>query len=167
MCAGLPFPANTFSYHAAEDVNLIMSRSDPNGMMEHCTTVRSQPLRPNDFLGNTSKLGRHRERWLRVHRPITVMPFGFRTGLQFRPARLVDCSRHGVGVLLAEPLVPGEQVMIRAKLKDIVLLIYTVRNCHAWEEGYRIGARFSGIIGPPDDRDASVVLDALLESEGA
>lgn len=95
------------------------------------------------------------------------MPFGFRAGLCWQSARLVDCSRHGVGLLLPTPLPAATQFLMRANLRQSVLLIYTVQNCQALDPGYRIGARFSAIIGPPDDRDASAVLDALLEGEEA
>lgn len=72
-----------------------------------------------------------------------------------------------MALLVPEPLPAETQFMIKARLRQPVLLIYTVKNCHGAEEGYRIGARFSGIIGPPDDRDASAVLDALLEWDAA
>jgi hypothetical protein len=103
---------------------------------------------------------------LRVKRMIVIMPFGFRTGLQFRPAKLVDCSRNGVGIVTAEPLVPGEQFMVKGKLRQFVLLMYTVRYCERWKDGgYQVGGQFSGIIGSADDRDPSAVLDALLEGD--
>lgn len=126
-------------------------------------------LTPADFGAAAAAIGlgnRRRQPRVRVQRPVMIMPFAFRTGLQFQPARLADCSRQGVALLLPEPLPAETQFMMKAKLRQHVLLIYTVKNCHGAEEGYRIGARFSGIIGPPDDRDASALLDALLEGEG-
>jgi hypothetical protein len=96
---------------------------------------------------------------------IVVMPFGFRTGLQFEPATLLDCSRHGIGIVLGFALNPGEQFMVKAKLKDTVLLIYTVRNCRPFRGGFRVGGQFTGIIGGSDSRDPIQVLDALLEGE--
>lgn len=131
--------------------------------MEHCTTSELSVLRPADFGAQAGAGNRRRETRLRAERAVMIMPFAFGSGLRFQPARLTDCSRHGVALLLPEPLPADTQFMMKAKLRQSVLLIYTVKNCHGAEEGYRVGARFSGIIGPPDDRDASVVLDALLE----
>ena len=133
--------------------------------MEHLSTSGLGVLTPADFGAEIRAMNRRRRPRLRPDRPVMIMPFAFGTGLQFQPARLADCSRHGVAVVLPEPLPAETQFMIKARLRQSVLLIYTVKNCHGAEEGYRIGARFSGIIGPPDDRDASAVLDALLESE--
>lgn len=122
-------------------------------------------LRRRDFMPRRTSDSQRSEPRVRVDRTIVMIPFGFRTGLLFQPARLIDCSRSGVGVVAGNPLSIGNQFMLKAKLKEFVLLIYTVRNCQPWQGGYRIGGQFSGIIGPPDERDPSDVLDALLGGE--
>jgi hypothetical protein len=124
-------------------------------------------LGPGEFAEPAGAADRRRGPRLKAHRPVMVMPCACGAGLRFQPAQLVDCSRHGVAILLPQPLPADTQFMLKARLRHPVLLIYTVKNCHGAEEEYRIGARFSGIIGPPSDREALAVLDALLEGDPA
>lgn len=135
-------------------------------MIRDCQ-VETEVLTSRDFDAARPGACRRREPRVRVDRAIVVIPFGFRTGLQFKPARLVDCSRRGVGLVTIDPLLSGELFMVKANLRQFVLLLYTVRHCARLQDhGYRVGGEFSGIIGPGDERDPSDVLDALLEGNG-
>lgn len=93
---------------------------------------------------------------------VVIMPCGTMASGKFRKARLVDCSPNGVGILSTRRLPAGEQFLLKVRLKHVVLVVYTVRNCRPIDDGvYRIGAELTGFIGP-HDCDAQAIFDALL-----
>jgi hypothetical protein len=98
------------------------------------------------------------------HRSIVVMPFGEGVRSQFEKAELLDCSTHGVGLIVNQALTPRMRFFLKLKLTAVSLIVYEVRNCQQVAEGYRIGAEFVGVIGNETDRAATpeIVLAALL-----
>lgn len=99
--------------------------------------------------------GRRREPRAAVDRPIVIISLSARGGMRFHPGRLIDCSPHGLGVLLSRPLPLGDRFMVQSRLRRSVLLLYTVRNCRRWQNGFRVGAEFSGVLGEPNAPDAA------------
>lgn len=133
------------------------------GDMEHITSAGPTVLVADDFQGVDSEGERRGEPRWSLDRPIVVMPVGFSSGLQFKSARMADCSRHGVAVLVSEPLPLGSQFLVKANLSQSVLIVYTVKNCLRCGAGWRVGGRLTRIIGPPGDREPALVLEALLQ----
>ena len=78
---------------------------------------------------------------------------------------MVDCSAKGIGILSTRSFPPGEQFLLKVKVKSVALLVYTVRYCRELEAGiYRIGAELAGCIGP-HNTDPQAILDALLNGK--
>src|SRR5579864_2218582 len=115
--------------------------------MNHFTQLRGGGLTVADFRAGADEVERRGESRVARERQIAIMPFGIGQGLEFRRARLTDCSRQGIAVVAEHPLPPGNQFLIKAKLKEFVLLIYTVKDCLQADARYRIGARLDGILG--------------------
>ena len=94
------------------------------------------------------------------------MPYGEGVSSGFEEAALADCSRRGVGLILARPLRPGIHLFLKLKLTTIALVVYSVKHCRPIDEGFRIGADFCGVIGSDADRasSADVILAALLST---
>jgi hypothetical protein len=63
----------------------------------------------------------------------------------------MDFSDHGIGLSVSEPISRGEQFILKIKLPELVLLVFTVRCCVPDARRYRIGAEFYGIVGSPND----------------
>ena len=47
----------------------------------------------------------------------------------FMAGQLIDCSPHGLGMTMSEPIEAGRQVLVRLKMDRSVLLVYTIRYC--------------------------------------
>jgi len=77
------------------------------------------------------------------------MPYGEGEGLEFERGELVDCSPHGIGLILGRSLIPGASFLLKLNLKPVAFAVYDVRNCSATGNGFRIGASFHGFIGSP------------------
>jgi PilZ domain-containing protein len=93
---------------------------------------------------------------------VVIMPCGTMASGKFRKARMVDCSESGIALLATRRLPPGEQFMLKIRLKRIVLAVYTVRHCRPIDDDvYRIGAELTGFIGP-HDCDSAAIFKALL-----
>jgi hypothetical protein len=130
--------------------------------MDHDVQLLDAALCRDDFGDLAAALGRRSEPRIRADRQITVMRLGRIEGLQFKPARLIDCSPNVIAILHNCAMAPEEQFMVRAKLSQVVMLLYSVRHCASFEGAFRVGARFQSVIGPADDRDPQTVLNALL-----
>ena len=77
-------------------------------------------------------------------RPIAIMPLDA-AEMRFDPAQLTDCSPHGLGLTLTEPIKAGQQMLVRLNLNKMVLLVYTVRYCIPMKLAqFRAGAFFTG-----------------------
>lgn len=79
----------------------------------------------------------------------------------FRPARLIDCSVHGLGLSTDEPMDAGEQFLVRFQLERMILAVYTVRFCRRLSGRHVVGAALCGFIGGSDDPDATAIVAAL------
>ena len=100
-------------------------------------------------------------------RHIDILPCQARAQWKFMDAEVVDCSKHGLSLLLSEPMEVGQQFLVKLKLpQGIKLLLYTVHNAAPRERSrYRIGARFSGFAAQEFDDDPQKVMDALLAGQ--
>ena len=115
--------------------------------------------------GSTSAVESEKRRERRVSCEVVIMPCGTLASGKFRKARLVDCSATGIGILSTRSFPPGEQFLLKVKVKSVALLVYTVRYNHELEAGiYRIGAELAGCIGP-QNCDAQTILNALLNGQ--
>lgn len=75
---------------------------------------------------------------------------------------LTQCSARGVAILSPVHMAQGEQFMIQLKLDELILLVYTVRNCRPEKENvHRIGAELGRISASPDT-SYQAILSALL-----
>jgi hypothetical protein len=121
----------------------------------------SGKLVPNDFVEN-----RRSEPRVRAVRTIEVLPCRATSTSPWRflPGELTDCSLHGLGSVLPEPLDVGQQFLVKLQTPGRVrLLIYTVQNCTpSGRSGHRVGGRFTGFAAQEFDEDLRVVIDALL-----
>jgi hypothetical protein len=124
----------------------------------------SGALTPADF-HDADPRGRRCEERIDHRRMIQVLPTLADEEWKFLWAELIDCSPHGMGLFLKNPLKPGSDFLVKLRLDSIVLLLYTVRHCEAEGKGWRIGARFTGVTGDPIRRDPQTVLDALLKPD--
>lgn len=115
--------------------------------------------------GSTSAVESEKRRERRVSCEVVIMPCGTLASGKFRKARLVDCSATGIGILSTRSFPPGEQFLLKVKVKSVALLVYTVRYNRELEAGiYRIGAELAGCIGP-QNCDAQTILNALLNGQ--
>ena len=75
---------------------------------------------------------------------------------------MTQCSARGVAILSPVQMPVGEQFMVQVQLRELALLIYTVRNCREEKPGaFRVGAELARISAPAEatyDR----ILAALL-----
>ena len=92
---------------------------------------------------------------------VVIMPCGTMAAGKFRKARMIDCSLHGIGLLATRPLPVGDPFLLKVRLKRVILVVYTVRNCVELDGVHRIGAELTGFIGP-HDCDAQAIFEALL-----
>src|SRR3982750_2794194 len=78
------------------------------------------------------------------HRAVHIMAFGMGEELEFEPAELMDCSLHGVAILLNREIEEGHHFFVKLKLNGKVTLVnYLVRNCQQICRGlFRIGGEF-------------------------
>jgi hypothetical protein len=108
-------------------------------------------------------LQRRRESRIECLKPIYVRPCAHHLDEKFFYSRLLDCSPHGVCVVVPKPLEPREQFLLKLRFQRLTLVLYTVRNCtEADYSGWRVGAEFREIVGASEADAAQVVYDALL-----
>jgi hypothetical protein len=59
----------------------------------------------------------------------------------------------------------GEQFLAKLQLERLIVLLYAVRHCTATgPRQFYIGAEFIGVIGSPNDSDASAALKVLIDA---
>jgi hypothetical protein len=98
-------------------------------------------------------------------REIALKPMAGRAD-RFATAQLTDCSPHGLGLILPEPVQAGEQILVRMNLNKMVLLVYTVRYCIPMQlSQFRAGARFTGYAANSFQREPSEIVTALIGQE--
>src|SRR5436853_7112920 len=88
----------------------------------------------DDFngIGNTDP--RRQEGRINCYKSITLLPCVAEELWQFKRAWLVDCSPHGVGLIVSAAIQPGQQFLLKLKLDRLMLVIYTVRHCRPASE---------------------------------
>lgn len=96
-------------------------------------------------------------------RKIHILPCFTEEDWKFLSADLVDCSAHGLGFVIDQPMNLGQDFLVKLEMEKVVLLLYTVRYCVADGNRFRVGARFSGLATDPVRRDPQAVLEALLK----
>jgi len=134
--------------------------------------VEGSPLTVDDFRksGGDAAGGDERRREPRIACDKEVAIRTCRTSDErgFRPARLIDCSVHGLGLSTDEPMDAGEQFLVRFQLDRMMLAVYTVRYCRRLSGRHVVGAALCGFIGGADDPDAVEIMAALTAAgEGA
>jgi hypothetical protein len=77
---------------------------------------------------------------------------------------VVDCSPHGVGLLLRTRLSEGDEFGLKLRLPLLRLVTYSVRYCRPMNGQFRIGALLSGIGGMRGHPDLEFVFRALMET---
>jgi hypothetical protein len=81
---------------------------------------------------------------------------------QFLAGQLIDCSPHGLGMTISEPIEAGRQVLVRLKLDRSVLLVYTIRYCiPVTPTQFRAGARFTDYSASSFQGDSAAIVKAL------
>jgi hypothetical protein len=80
---------------------------------------------------------------------------------------LVDCSPHGVGLLLRTCLRDGDEFGLKLRIPLLRLVTYSVRYCRPVHGQFRIGALLSGIGGMQGHPDLEFVFRALMERAGS
>ena len=78
-------------------------------------------------------------------------------------ARLTDCSLHGLGLMLSEPVEAGQQVLAKIEMNRLpMMLMYTVRYCVPMQtDQFRTGLRFSGFVASRFRGEMRTVVGAL------
>jgi c-di-GMP-binding flagellar brake protein YcgR len=84
-------------------------------------------------------------------------------------ARLTDCSRHGLGLMLPQQVEAGQQVMVKVDVDGrATMFLYTIRYCVPMQANeFRAGARFTGYVGSRFRGDLQAVVDRLTAGSGA
>lgn len=77
---------------------------------------------------------------------------------------LIDCSPHGVGLLLRTCLREGDKFDLKLRIPLLRLVTYSVRYCRPEQGEFRIGALVSGIGGTQGHPDLECVFRALMET---
>jgi hypothetical protein len=98
------------------------------------------------------------------HRAIVVMPFGEGVESEFKRAMMVDCSLHGIALIVDQPFRPRTRFFVKLKLTTVALVVYEVKYCQEMPHGYRIGADLQGISGSTADCNTTpeAIMHALL-----
>jgi hypothetical protein len=68
---------------------------------------------------------------------------------EFEEAELVDCSPHGIGVMMKRGVAMHVSLMVRLKTRPVSFAVYDVRNCIACGPKYKVGALYEGFVGSP------------------
>ncbi len=99
-------------------------------------------------------------------RPISLMPLADDARDNFMAGQLIDCSPHGMGLTLSEPIEAGRQVLVRMKLDRSILLVYTIRYCiPVTATQFRAGARFTDYSASSYQGDPKAIVKALSGSQ--
>jgi hypothetical protein len=134
--------------------------------MSRTASIEGDPLTLDDFRrAGTATDDRRREPRVPSDKAVAIRPCRPSEDRGFRPARLRDCSVHGLGLFADEPMDPGEQFMVRLQLERVVLAVYTVRHCRRAAGQYIVGAALSGFIGGSDDPNSEAIIAALTSAE--
>jgi hypothetical protein len=102
-------------------------------------------------------------------RPIWIQPCARADAARFCRAQLTDCSLHGLGLMLSQPIEAGQQILVKLTLGGRpTMLVYTIRYCIPMQvDQYRAGARFAGLAAEKFQGELSGVVAALAGSSAA
>jgi hypothetical protein len=112
--------------------------------------------------GGVSPDERRREARAACGRPIAILPY---SEDRFLRGHFVDCSVHGVGLIIAQPLKIDENFLMKLRGESLTLLVYVVRNCREVDRRYRIGGELCGCIGTVANLGDRAILNMLLGSQ--
>jgi hypothetical protein len=122
-------------------------------------------LTPDDLRGGSMAWAERRGvQRMSCRREVEILSTRAPRGEGFRAVGLHDCSAHGISIVSALPMEPGEQFIVKLQAESASLVAYTVRHCTPAGDGrhYNVGAAITAFIGPPGD---SLALDALLPAQ--
>lgn len=136
--------------------------------MEQCKPSKSGVMTLTDFraFGTGAGAERRGEPRTRCNKQIAILPCESERNLSFRTVTLFDCSPRGLGLRSAESMQRGDQFLAKLRLERVTLVLYTVAHCTALgPRSFYIGAEFIGVVGNPNDSDASAALKVLIDAE--
>jgi hypothetical protein len=125
----------------------------------------SKALRVSDFLPSpVAYADKRRDPRFSCENVIDILPCEAREPWRFRAAELRDCSARGIGIVVTDELMIGEQFLVKLLLGgSITLLVYTVRHCQPFgRSAYAVGAEFSGFAATPIKQESREIMEALL-----
>lgn len=134
--------------------------------MTHHRGEAGGALTIGDFTQAVVPDNRRREARAACDRPIDIMPVTPTFDEPHLRALLIDCSPHGLGLIVERPMSAGDQFLVDIVIgQHPVQVLYTVRHCRAaGEHAFKVGAAFSAFISGPDDAAPVALFAALLEA---
>ena len=84
----------------------------------------------------------------------------------FLRGEMIDCSVHGIGVVVDRQLQSGERFLVKVRVGRFpCVVLYTVRNCRPADGRglWRIGAEFGGYVVAPGSTDRETIAEALMK----
>ena len=134
-------------------------------MMEQCKPSKSGVMTLTDFRAFGTDAGAERRFDVDRRRGQVDLPCESERNLSFRTVTLFDCSPRGLGLRSAESMQRGDQFLAKLRLERVTLVLYTVAHCTALgPRSFYIGAEFIGVVGNPNDSDASAALKVLIDA---
>lgn len=111
---------------------------------------------------------RRKEPRVPCSKAVALLPCAAEELWQFKQGWVVDCSPHGIGLHVAAPMQAGEQFLVKLKLEQLMLVLYTVKHCRPAPTGrYHVGAEFSGFVRTGEAQDADALFRALMATAEA
>lgn len=105
-----------------------------------------------------------RERRFSCDHKIAIVSTGSSDNQGLHEVELLDCSVHGLGLLVNNPMEVGSQFIAKLKPERSLLVLYTVRHCVPVEQGrFKIGASFDAFFGTPATHDPQEILKILFD----
>ena len=128
----------------------------------------SHPATPNGSHGSngngvaTEADRRRSEPRISCNREISILTLDGDAEQRFVTAYLTDCSEHGLGMTLSEPVKAGRQLLVRMNLNRMVLLVYTLKYCIPTQASqFRAGAKFTGYAASTFQEEPQRIVSAL------
>jgi hypothetical protein len=101
----------------------------------------------------------------RCNKQIAILPCASERNWSFRIVTLLDCSPRGLGLRSEQSMQLGDQFLAKLQLERLTMVLYTVRHCTTTgPRQFYIGAEFIGVVGSPNDSDASAALKVLMDA---
>ncbi len=126
-------------------------------------TITPVPAQPPPEKGEQ----RREPRYL-PQKSVEILPCRSNNDFEFEAAELVDCSASGIGLVVQQPMQPGEHFLLKLKMARWLLLLYVVRCCdHSGEAGggYRIGGELVGHADSASKTDPQKILTMLAAED--